>query len=73
LLKTKGFADAQIAHLLGGGVTDMDVYDKRTSLGIHRVYKMVDTCSAEFTSPTNYFYSTFDGETKVNLLTKRKL
>ncbi len=73
LAKTKGFADAQIAHLLGGGVTDMDVYDKRTSLGINRVYKMVDTCSAEFTSPTNYYYSTFDGENESTPSTKKKV
>jgi carbamoyl-phosphate synthase large subunit len=31
-------------------------------MGIHRIYKMVDTCAAEFPSPTNYFYSSFDGE-----------
>ena len=73
LAKEKGFADAQIAHLLGGGITDMDVYDKRTSLGIHRVYKMVDTCSAEFTSPTNYFYSTFDGENESQPSDKKKV
>lgn len=73
IAKTKGFADAQIAHLLGGGVTDMDVYAKRTSLGIHRVYKMVDTCSAEFTSPTNYFYSTFDGENESQPSDKKKI
>jgi len=73
LAKTKGFADAQIAHLLGGGVTDMDVYEKRTSLGINRVYKMVDTCSAEFTSPTNYYYSTFDGENESKPTDKKKV
>lgn len=73
LAKKKGFADAQIAHLLGGGVTDMDVYDKRTSLGINRIYKMVDTCSAEFTSPTNYYYSTFDGENESKPSDKKKV
>ena len=71
--KEKGFADAQIAHLLGGGVTDTDVYNKRTSLGINRVYKMVDTCSAEFSSPTNYLYSTFDGENESVITEKKKV
>ncbi len=73
IAKEKGFADAQIAHLLGGGVTDTDVYKKRTSLGINRVYKMVDTCSAEFSSPTNYLYSTFDGENESVISDKKKV
>ncbi|MGB0850175.1 MAG: carbamoyl-phosphate synthase large subunit, partial [Bacteroidia bacterium] len=73
LAKEKGFADAQIAHLLGGDVTDMDVYNKRTSMGINRVYKMVDTCSAEFSSPTNYLYSTFDGQNESVVSDKKKI
>ncbi len=73
LAKQKGFADAQIAYLLGGNVTDMDVYAKRNEQGVHRVYKMVDTCSAEFTSPTNYFYSTFDGENESSVSDKKKI
>lgn len=71
--KQKGFADAQIAYLLGGKITDMDVYAKRNEQGIRRVYKMVDTCSAEFTSPTNYFYSTFDGENESSVSDKKKI
>lgn len=71
--KQKGFADAQIAYLLGGKITDMDVYAKRNEEGIRRVYKMVDTCSAEFTSPTNYFYSTFDGENESSVSDKKKI
>jgi carbamoyl-phosphate synthase large subunit len=73
LAKQKGFADAQIAHLLGGDLTDMDVYAKRNALGVSRIYKMVDTCSAEFTSPTNYFYSTFDGENESIVSDKKKI
>ena len=73
IAKEKGFADAQIAHLLGGGVTDTDVYNKRTSLGINRIYKMVDTCSAEFSSPTNYLYSSFDGENESVVTDKKKV
>ena len=59
--KEKGFSDEQIAYLMGQ-CTDDDVFAKRTESGIKRVFKMVDTCSAEFPSSTNYFYSTFDGE-----------
>lgn len=73
IAKEKGFADAQIAHLLGGGVTDTDVYKKRTTLGINRIYKMVDTCSAEFSSPTNYLYSSFDGENESKVTDKKKV
>lgn len=59
--KKNGFGDAQIAHILHGDCTDEDVYEKRKALGITRVYKMVDTCSAEFEAKTPYFYSTFEG------------
>jgi carbamoyl-phosphate synthase large subunit len=61
-LKQKGYSDIQIAYLLGGDTTEDQVWDLRKSMGIHRIYKMVDTCAAEFPSPTNYFYSSFDGE-----------
>ncbi|MBC7566363.1 MAG: carbamoyl-phosphate synthase large subunit, partial [Pedobacter sp.] len=60
-LKQKGFSDIQIAYLLGN-VTEDEVYDRRKSLGISRVYKMVDTCAAEFAAQTPYFYSTFEEE-----------
>lgn len=60
-LKQKGFSDIQIAYLLGN-VTEDEVYDRRTSLGIRRVYKMVDTCAAEFAAQTPYYYSTFEEE-----------
>ncbi|HVZ25602.1 MAG TPA: carbamoyl-phosphate synthase large subunit [Sediminibacterium sp.] len=59
--KSNGFGDAQIAKILHGDATDEDVYEKRKALGITRVYKMVDTCSAEFEAKTPYFYSTFEG------------
>jgi len=60
-VKKNGFSDAQIAHILHGDCTDEQVYEKRKALGITRVYKMVDTCSAEFEAKTPYFYSTFEG------------
>jgi carbamoyl-phosphate synthase large subunit len=58
--KQHGFSDMQIAKLLKGNTNDDAVYEKRKSLGITRVYKMVDTCSAEFEAKTPYFYSTFE-------------
>jgi len=58
--KKHGFSDLQIAKVLQGNVSDDQVYDKRKTLGITRVYKMVDTCAAEFEAKTPYFYSTFE-------------
>jgi len=58
--KHLGFSDEQISKIMKDGSTDEDVYEKRKQLGITRVYKMVDTCSAEFEAKTPYFYSTFE-------------
>jgi len=58
--KQHGFSDMQISKLLTGNTTDDAVYEKRKAWGITRVYKMVDTCSAEFAAKTPYFYSTFE-------------
>ena len=58
--KQKGYADRQIAHLLR--CLESEVYNKRTEMGIQRVYKMVDTCAAEFEAQTPYYYSTFEYE-----------
>ena len=58
--KKNGFSDQQIAKITHGDCTDEQVYEKRKALGITRVYKMVDTCSAEFEAKTPYFYSTFE-------------
>ncbi len=58
--KQKGFADRQIAHMLG--CYESEVHKKRDELGINRVYKLVDTCAAEFKAETPYFYSTFEAE-----------
>ena len=57
--KINGFSDEQISRILEHGDED-DVYNKRKEAGITRVYKMVDTCSAEFEAKTPYFYSTFE-------------
>ncbi len=59
--KVNGFSDIQISRILQGNSSDEDVLTKRNDLGIKRVYKMVDTCSAEFEAKTPYFYSTFEG------------
>ena len=56
--KMKGYADRQIAHLIN--CLESQVYNKRNGLGITRVYKLVDTCAAEFTARTPYYYSTFE-------------
>lgn len=56
--KKKGYADRQIAHLLR--CLESQVYKKRNDLGIKRVYKLVDTCAAEFEAKTPYYYSTFE-------------
>ena len=58
--KQKGFADRQIAHMLD--CYESEVHKKRMELDIHRVYKLVDTCAAEFKAMTPYYYSTFEEE-----------
>jgi carbamoyl-phosphate synthase large subunit len=57
--KRMGFGDEQICRIMKDGTED-ELYEKRKALGITRVYKMVDTCSAEFEAKTPYFYSTFE-------------
>ncbi|HUH33071.1 MAG TPA: carbamoyl-phosphate synthase large subunit, partial [Daejeonella sp.] len=71
-LKQKGYADAQIAWLLGN-VTEDEVYAHRKELGINRCYKMVDTCAAEFQAQTPYYYSTFEDENESKVSDKKKI
>ncbi|SDE54330.1 carbamoyl-phosphate synthase large subunit [Mucilaginibacter pineti] len=71
-LKQKGFSDTQIAYILGN-VTEEDVYQRRKELGIKRVYKMVDTCAAEFPAKTPYYYSTYEGENESICSDKKKI
>ena len=61
--KQKGFADRQVAHMLQ--CLESEVYDKRIEHGIKRVYKLVDTCAAEFAAKTPYYYSTFEANVKL--------
>ena len=62
--KMKGFADRQIAHLVR--CLESQIYNKRIDVGIKRVYKLVDTCAAEFTAKTPYYYSTFEMQQEIN-------
>ena len=71
-LKQKGFSDIQISWLLGN-VTEDEVFDRRKELGIKRVYKMVDTCAAEFPAQTPYYYSTFEDENESKPSDKKKI
>jgi carbamoyl-phosphate synthase large subunit len=78
--KQKGYGDRQIAHMLG--CLESEVYKKREELNVNRVYKLVDTCAAEFAAQTPYYYSTFentmttaDGKTysaNESIVTKKK-
>ena len=58
--KQKGYGDRQIGHMLG--CLESEVYKKRMTFHINRVYKLVDTCAAEFEAKTPYYYSTFESE-----------
>ncbi|OGT25937.1 MAG: carbamoyl phosphate synthase large subunit [Gammaproteobacteria bacterium RIFCSPLOWO2_02_FULL_42_14] len=59
-IKQKGFSDARIATLLN--TTEEEVRSKRDAFHLHPVYKRIDTCSAEFSTDTAYFYSTYQSE-----------
>src|SRR5687768_12919462 len=59
--KRMGFGDEQICRIMKEDASEDELYEKRKAVGITRVFKMVDTCSAEFEAKTPYFYSTFEG------------
>jgi carbamoyl-phosphate synthase large subunit len=69
--KVKGYADRQIAYILK--CLESEVHAVRMELGIERVFKMVDTCAAEFEAKTPYYYSTFDGENESISSDKKKI
>jgi carbamoyl-phosphate synthase large subunit len=69
--KSKGYADRQIAHLLN--CLESEVFKKRHELGIKRVYKLVDTCAAEFEAKTPYYYSTFETENESAVSDRKKV
>ncbi len=70
-LKSMGFSDAQLAIILN--VTETEIRELRLKLSIHPVYKMIDTCAAEFESHTPYYYSSYDLEDEVSPSTKNKV
>jgi carbamoyl-phosphate synthase large subunit len=69
--KVFGYSDEQLAYLLND--EEEAVYEHRKGLGIRRVYKMVDTCAAEFEAKTPYFYSSFDQENESIRTDKKKI
>tara|TARA_Y100000782_G_scaffold115476_1_gene158936 strand:+ start:2557 stop:5373 length:2817 start_codon:yes stop_codon:yes gene_type:complete len=69
--KQRGYADRQIAHLLR--CLESEVHNKRVEMGINRVYKLVDTCSAEFPAQTPYYYSSFEEENESVKSDKKKV
>ena len=69
--KQKGYADRQLGHLLK--CVESEVFHKRNELGINRVYKLVDTCAAEFRAKTPYFYSTFEDENESIVTNSKKI
>ena len=69
--KQKGYADRQIAHLLR--CLESEVHNKRKEMGINRVFKIVDTCAAEFPAETPYYYSTFETENESLPSNKKKV
>jgi carbamoyl-phosphate synthase large subunit len=72
--KQMGFSDDQICKIMQNGKED-ELYEKRKAAGIRRVFKMVDTCSAEFEAKTPYFYSTFEngGVSESKVSDKKKI
>jgi len=70
--KKYGFSDKQLAHL-SGGLTDKQIEQQRKDLGIVPVYKLVDTCAAEFRATTPYYYSTYETECEARVEDKKKV
>jgi carbamoyl-phosphate synthase large subunit len=70
-LKVAGYSDAQLAWLMR--VEEKDIEQYRKKIGVKRVFKMVDTCAAEFEAHTPYFYSTFDSENESIVSDKKKI
>jgi len=69
--KQKGYGDRQIAHLVG--CWESQVNQTRKEHNINRVFKLVDTCAAEFAAATPYYYSTFEEENESVRTDKKKI
>jgi len=75
-LKQAGFSDAQIAWMLSqsdGPVKEEAVRRKRKAMGLNPVFKLVDTCAAEFPAQTPYYYSSYEGENESDVTDKKKI
>jgi carbamoyl-phosphate synthase large subunit len=70
-LKRKGFSDRRLAYLLD--TTESEVRKLRHALNVRPVYKRVDTCAAEFSTATSYFYSTYEEECEANPTDRQKV
>ena len=71
--KTLGFSDEQIVRIMQEENSEK-IYERRKEMGLTRVFKMVDTCSAEFEAKTPYFYSTFENKpTEKKLLSNESI
>jgi carbamoyl-phosphate synthase large subunit len=69
--KSNGFSDVQLAHLLG--TNEDKIRARRKESLIHPVYKLVDTCAAEFEAHTPYYYSTYEMENEARISNKKKV
>ena len=69
--KANGFSDIQLAHLTG--VTEDEIRSRRLELRVLPVYKLVDTCAAEFKAATPYYYSTYETENEARVSNNRKV
>ena len=69
--KKYGFSDVQLAHL--ANLTDKQIEQTRKDLGIVPVYKLVDTCAAEFRAETPYYYSTYETECEARVSDRKKV
>ncbi len=70
-LKQLGFSDVQLASYWG--LNEAQVRQLRLAQGVKPVYKMVDTCAAEFESQTPYYYSTYESEDEILPTTRKKI
>ncbi|MDG5767440.1 carbamoyl-phosphate synthase large subunit [Balneolales bacterium ANBcel1] len=76
-LKQAGFSDKQIAWMLSQSdvenITEAQVREKRESMGVKAVFKMVDTCAGEFPASTPYYYSCYDEENESEVTDRKKV
>jgi carbamoyl-phosphate synthase large subunit len=69
--KEWGFSDVQLAHLTG--IAESEIKKRRAAMGLRPVYKLVDTCAAEFKAATPYYYSTYEMENEARVSDRKKV